>query len=274
MKRWLAVTVFSAAMAGLGYSGSFNAGVAIADDAAAAKALPPGKEIVEKYIEATGGRAAYEKLTSRITKGTLDVPAQGLKAKLTIVQQAPDKGLVQTEFAALGMMKQGSDGETAWANDPMQGARILTGGEREMLIRQFRFDGDTDWQKYYKAAETLAVEEINGSPAYKVKLTPTTEGMADSIAFYDQKSGLVVRMDTIMQSPMGEIAVVSKLSEYKEFDGIKIPTSTTQEAAGMTMSMTIESVEHNQPIDAAMLELPPDIRKLKDQQPPATQPGK
>ncbi len=272
MKRLLSIAVLAAAVVGAGLPVVLTTSTARADEVAAT-ALPAGKEVIERFIQATGGREAYAKFTSRTTKGTLDIPAQGMKASLTIFQLAPDKGLVESEIPALGVMKQGSDGETAWSIDPMQGARILSGGERDTLIRQFRFDGDSDWEKYYKSAETIGVEDVDGKPAYKVKLTPVGEGLADSVGYYDKESGLVVRMDTVMQSPMGELAVVSKISNYKDFGGIKIPTTTVQEVAGMTMSMTVESVDHDTTLDEAKFALPADIEKLKAQQAPAAKPG-
>lgn len=276
MKRLASIAILSAAVLAGGVAQLPLAPNRVRADDAAKPSLPAGSELVEKYITATGGREAYKKLTSRTSKGTYDIPAQAMKASITLSQQSPDKGLLQMEFPGLGEIKQGCDGETVWANDPMQGVRILTGGEREALIRQFRFDSDVEWQKYYKSAETLGVEDVNGKPAYKVKLTPATAEGSETISYYDKESGLMVRMDTTMQSQMGNLAVVSNIGDYKEVDGIKIPMSTTQEVAGTKISLTLESVEHNKPIDAALLELPEEVKKLKAQMPatqsPATQP--
>src|SRR5687767_1631044 len=52
------------------------------------KDLPKAAEILEKYVKATGGKAAYEKVKSRIMKGTMSVAGQ--TGKLTIYQKAPN----------------------------------------------------------------------------------------------------------------------------------------------------------------------------------------
>jgi len=46
---------------------------------AAADELPKTETILDKYIEATGGKAAYAKIHSEISTGTMEFAAMGLK---------------------------------------------------------------------------------------------------------------------------------------------------------------------------------------------------
>ena len=40
--------------------------------------LPSADEILDKYVEALGGKAAFEKFRSRVVKGARELPAMGI----------------------------------------------------------------------------------------------------------------------------------------------------------------------------------------------------
>ena len=53
--------------------------------------LPKAETILDKYVEVTGGKAAYGKLTNRVTQATFEMVGQGLKFSMTIYGARPDK---------------------------------------------------------------------------------------------------------------------------------------------------------------------------------------
>jgi hypothetical protein len=57
----------------------------------AAADLPKGETLLDKYIEATGGKAAYARIHSDMTTGTMEFKAMGLKGKITTYAAEPDK---------------------------------------------------------------------------------------------------------------------------------------------------------------------------------------
>jgi hypothetical protein len=44
--------------------------------------LPTADTVLNQYIEATGGRAAYEKLKNRVSTGTIELPAANIKGTI------------------------------------------------------------------------------------------------------------------------------------------------------------------------------------------------
>ena len=48
---------------------------------AAADELPKAETILDKYVEVTGGKAAYAKIHAEITTGSMEFAAMGLKVK-------------------------------------------------------------------------------------------------------------------------------------------------------------------------------------------------
>lgn len=227
---------------------------------AQAEKLPKAADILDKYVEATGGKAAYAKIKNRVMKGTVEMPSQGLKGSLVIYAARPN--LMYSAFEIPGMVKEegGTDGKVAWQRNSMAGARLLGGEELEQMRREAMFDKDVDWRKVFKKAETLGVEEVNGSPAYKVELAIDDENKM--IAYYDQKSHLQVKVAMTVKTPMGDTLVESLLSDYRDVGGILMPHKNTSTVMMMQRVLTFDSIEVNVELPKDRFELPEDIKEL------------
>jgi hypothetical protein len=80
--------------------------------------LPTVDQVLEKYITAAGGREAMEKVTSRVSTGTFEIPDMGLTGPVTISEKAPNKSLTVIELGGMGQVRDGSDGTVAWEEAP------------------------------------------------------------------------------------------------------------------------------------------------------------
>jgi hypothetical protein len=236
--------------------------------------LPPAKEILEKSITASGGRAAIEKLKNRTVTGTMEIPAQGIKGTLNLVQVAPAKAKLELDIPGLGKMEQGSDGTNVWESNPMAGSRLVEGDERDQYLRSSTMNAELFFEQNYPTIETLGVEDVAGKPAYKVRMKP--KNGPESIGFFDQASGLMVKQTTTMKSPMGEIPSVTLIEDYRDVDGVKVPFKTRQQVMGMEQVIAFESVKHNTDVAADKFEPPADVKALlakKEAKPADAKPG-
>lgn len=231
----------------------------------ATETLPSAKEVMEKYLEATGGREAYAKLKNRVVLGTVDIPTMGLKGNSTITQAAPNKMLMKMDFAGMGSQTQGSDGEVVWEGSTMTGYRILEGPERTSATRLATFNSELQWEKMYKSITVLGEEAVEGKPAYKVEMVTSDD--QKSTSFYDKESGLLVKSVSTVKNQMGDMAVESMLEDYREIDGIKMPFKTTQSAMGNKFTITLESVQHNVDLPADTFEVPSEVKALQGDAP-------
>ena len=227
---------------------------------AADDALPKAETILDRYVEVTGGKAAYEKRKTEIETGTLEFPAQGLKGTLSRYAAAPDKSYSTLEIEGVGKIEMGSAGGVAWEKSALLGPRVKSGEEKAQALRESIFNAQLLWRKLFTKAETTGVETIDGEECYKVVLTPS-EGKPET-TYYQKKSGLVVKTSTIAVNQMGEVPVESIISDYKDFDGVLSPTKVTQKAAGQEFTMTIQSVKVNEEIPADRFEPPAEIKTL------------
>jgi len=226
--------------------------------------LPDGASILDNYIKVSGGKAAYEKLTNRVAKGALEMPAQGLKFNITLYTAKPDKFYSEMESDALGKMLRGVDGDLAWESSDMNGPQIKEGDEAILMKRGAVFNADLHWRKQFKKAECVAIESIDDKPCYKVVMTPT-EGEPET-RWYDKATGLPVKSSMMLKLEMGEIPIENYPLDYKEVDGITIAHKTRIVIMGMDRFMTLENVEHNVELSKDRFEPPEEIRTLIKQQ--------
>ena len=226
---------------------------------ARAENLPKGDEIMDKHIEAIGGKAAFDKLKNSAAEGTMAVG--GIKGPMKVYQAAPNKMLLDVDLPGIGKILEGTDGETAWSNNPFTGARIKKDEERAQAIRGATFN-ESKWRDMYKSAECVGEEDVESKPCYKVKLT-TPEGNVRT-SWYDKKNYLLVKQASKEKSPQGEIEQESLVSDYKKVDGVLVPHKVVQKAAGQEMVMTLDKVQFNVDMPADRFALPDEIKKLKE----------
>jgi hypothetical protein len=228
--------------------------------ARAADALPKAEEILDKFVEATGGKAAYEKVHNEKATGTFDFVGKGVKGTMVNYRAEPNKMYTRVELENIGAVEDGTDGETAWTLSALQGPHIKQGEERAIALREATLRAPVEWRKLYKSAETAGVEDVNGQACYKVVVTPN-EGKPET-QYYDKKNNLMVKMTMTVVSQMGEIPTETTVSDYKEQDGLLTPRKSHHSALGQEFEITISQIEYNVDIPPGQFDLPKEIKAL------------
>ena len=227
---------------------------------AQAQTLPSAETILDRYVEVTGGKAAYQQHASEVLIGTIAFPEQGLKGRLTRYAIAPDKEYSIVELGPIGKIESGVAGGVAWEKSAILGPRIKSGDEKDQAVRQARFNAPLDWRKNFTKVETAGTEVVNGEECYKVVLTPAT-GKPES-QFYSKTTGLLLKTTATAASPMGEIAVEVEVSDYKKFGDILYPTRSRQKAGGQELEIAVTSMSFNAPVPGEYFDLPAEIQAL------------
>jgi hypothetical protein len=122
--------------------------------ARAADELPKAETILDKYVEATGGKAAYQKHHSEISKGTLELSALGLKGAVTSYRAEPDKSLTEIDLGSLGKSREGSDGKVFWSLSSMMGPHVKEGPEKAQAMLSAKFNAELNWRDIFKDVKT------------------------------------------------------------------------------------------------------------------------
>jgi hypothetical protein len=224
------------------------------------EALPSVQAVLDHWIAATGGRAAWEARHNLVEHAALDFAKQGLKGSLTIYEAAPDKYLGVTELPGVGKIASGSNGEVAWENTALQGPRIKEGAEKADAFRDGAFNPALNWQRLYVKGETAGVETVEGHECYRIVLTPK-EGKPLT-EFYDKASGLLVKTVTTVNSQMGEISAEILYSDYQKDGGVLSPHRMVNHAVQQEFVIQIQSIETNADLPKDRFDLPPEVQAL------------
>ncbi len=228
----------------------------------AADPLPSAESVLDRYIQVTGGKQAYETRKTEIAHGTLEYASLGIKGTITRYAAEPDKYYASLDIEGLGKVEMGVNGQVAWENSALLGPRVKSGVERAEAIREGNMNSTVNWRKLYPKVENAGIETIDGEECYKVVMTPA-EGKP-MIGYYQKKSGLQVKVTTVSSTQMGDIPVELTASDYKDFGGILEPVKVTQKAGPQEFTITLDSVEVNPTIPPERFALPDEIRKLVD----------
>jgi hypothetical protein len=220
----------------------------------AAAALLTVDQILDKYAEAIGGKAAHEKLSSRMSKGTFEMPAMGISGTFVGYEKAPNKMARIIEIGGFGTVDMGFDGKAGWQRDPMQGLRDQTGAELAMAKIEAEFYGAFKMKELFKKLEVKGKEQVGGADAYVVEATPA-EGSPVKM-YFDAKTGLLVRQDAEAETPQGKMPSETYLEDYRAVDGVKMPFVVKLKTPAMEWTIKLEEIKHNVPVDETKFNKP------------------
>jgi len=212
------------------------------------------EEVLDGYVEATGGRDAYAKVRNRSIEGTYEVLGQGVVFDLTIIEGRPNyRYTYMISTHKRDPVESATDGTRAWAKIGRLPAKMKEGKDKAMAIRAGYFDRIPDWRKMYTAARFGGVVTIDGKPCYKLVLTPTV-GLPET-HYYDIETKLLVQKEEQFED--GGDIMTTKFSDYKEVDGILIPHQEHIDYAGHQRLKTLKKIEHNIDVRPDQYDPPP-----------------
>ena len=236
--------------------------LARADEAAEKK----GAALMDKYVEATGGKAAYDAIKSRIVKGQQLLPGD-MTAKFELYWVAPDKFRSIVELPR-GTLDRGSDGITVWISFPT-GARIFEGAQRIAAIRDSTQDRFGRWRTVFQKAEYVGEENVDGTSCAKVVLTlkpidPKVEEPPVTV-FIAEDSGLIVQWtgERPGSAPGGQdnVAVTFQLSDYKKVGDLTVPHQMKIAVQDDEITIKTEEVIFNAEIPADRFVMPEAVKE-------------
>ena len=75
--------------------------------------------------------------------------------------------------------------------------------------------------------------------------------------FFDKDNGLLLRWVMVRRDPRrGNVFVKIHLDDYREVDGLKVPFKVRMAFESFSVTMRIDELKHNVPIDDAVFEKP------------------
>jgi photosynthetic reaction center cytochrome c subunit len=186
---------------------------------ASANPLPSADEIIEKYKQALGGEAAIQKIETRVESGALDAPSRNSHSKIEVYSKAPNKVLTIVH-GQRGDSSQGYNGTIAWQQHGGE-AEELSGDDLMRARDSAAFNPGLNLKKNYSKLEVKDTSKINDHDAYRI--SASRGGGSPDQYYFDAQSGLLLRISTEIESPLGAIPQDTDYEEYREVSGVKVP---------------------------------------------------
>jgi carboxyl-terminal processing protease len=192
---------------------------------------PEAERVMERHIQAVGGREALARLKTRVSRGTSTLPMQSMSGRVVIYEQAPDRRSMEINVQHMGVVQFAYDGARGWMQHPLIGFLEYT----ELFLPAIR--RDADFHKVVNYREQYVRMEYGGTRGNLNVLRLTTpEGTIEEMHF-DQTTGLLAyHAGTYFQ-------------DYRQAGPVKVPFSIRLSFSGLEMSIRLEHVTHDAPID-------------------------
>lgn len=220
-----------------------------------AAALPTADQVLDHYVQAIGGRVAWLKLNSRVSKGTIEIPAMNnLSGTVEIHEKAPNLMLAVINLGGAAF-EQGFDGTVAWQDNPQNGLRVLSGGELDDARREANFYHPLDLRENYSKLTVTGIERVNEHDTYAVEAA-RADGAPDKL-YFDMQSGLLVRSVKHRYTPDGVTEFQADVEDYTEVDGVKLPFTVHQSGANAAFVIHFTEVHHNLQLTDGQFAKPP-----------------
>jgi hypothetical protein len=206
------------------------------------------QQLLDKWLQATGGAAAWAKLKTRVTKGKADM--DGRNMQLDVAQAAPDRWHL-TLTMPQGVFEQGWDGKEGWRKF---GGRAMPLESVAEVRREAQFSLPIGLPKL--------LTELKVGPDAKLGKTAVhvldgKQGDLHVRLWLDADTGLLKRLTVRQPTPAGDLAEQSDYEDYRVVDGVKLAFTIKSNKGGEGSTVTYTEIKHNGPVDNAQFAPPP-----------------
>jgi photosynthetic reaction center cytochrome c subunit len=242
---------------------------------------PTADKVIDRYLNAIGGAQALAKIKSYVATGSsVGFGGFGGGGHVEIDAKFPDERATYIKFdAATGRTDSDRvyNGKLGWIKTPLAVLTDYELGGTE--LDGARFDAEVSFPGQIKqiltnlrVGLTTSISDLPG-PSSQTASQPgagvdTMEDRSVTVVqgtgprdllvtlYFDQKSGLLLRVVRYGKTPIGRVPTQVDYSDYREVGGIKVPFHLTFAWLDGRDAIQLNDVKVNVPIDASKFERP------------------
>lgn len=231
-----------------------------------------GEQILDKNLDATGGREAWQQIKTFLLEAKFTGPAPsiltlsvvmpitlGEGGTLHFAYEKPDKVRWLTSVDGVGDFLYACNGGVQWRNRDDGSLDVDRSGKSNCKSP----DTPKSWGDKYKKIEAKGVKKFSGRSTYVVRSTTRTGNTLTE--FFDQETFLRVRSERMLAIPgYRAVTVVEDYSDYREVNGLKIPFFTRKSVwKGTGIEESTTTVTHcaiNTKLPESTFAVPPETK--------------
>lgn len=217
---------------------------------------PSADQILDKYIQALGGAQRLASLTSFVAKGkSVGYGPEGYDRPVEIFARAPDQRatIIHTLDGDSTTIFGGRAGWSAVPHKPLP-VLALSKGDLDGV----KLDAELSFPARIKGTlrdwRVGASTEIDNRPVHVVQ--GVSAGGSLATFYFDQGSGLLVRLVRYADSRVGRLPTQIDYSDYRDVAGVKMPFRWKMTWLDGLENFELTEVQPNAPIDAAKFARP------------------
>lgn len=219
------------------------------------------EELIAKNIKARGGLDNIHAIKSVRTTGKVHAGQGDFSLDIAFVEMISRPGLYRQEAKLQGLTSvQAYDGAVGWQIQPFSGRldpERLSADDVKFLKQSADFDGPlVDYAAKGNRVEYLGTEDVDGTEAYKIKVT-LKEGDIQYI-YLDPDYFLQIRTVTQAHIRGAEYVSEADWGNFESVNGVMFPFSIESGAKGQPKgnAVIVEKIEVNISLDPKLFHFP------------------
>jgi hypothetical protein len=216
-------------------------------------------ELVAKNVAAKGGADALRTLQSVRLTGKLLVNEGQIQ--LAYVETKKRPGAIRDEVTLQGMTAiQAYDGAQGWKVSPFQGRKDpekMSADDTKSLMEDADIDGPlVDWKAKGSTVEYLGTEDVDGTPAHKLKVVRKNGDV--TLVYLDPDAFLEIRKISQRVEQGAHVEVETDVGDYEKVAGVYLPFSieSGRKNDPDKQKIVIDKAEPNVSVDDAIFKFP------------------
>ena len=207
-------------------------------------AAPTADQLLDKYVQAAGGAAAIEKITTRVMKGTIDFG--GRSFPIDIYSKDPDERISFTHMPQ-GDSITAFNGHEGWLGMPGGRLREMQGSELDAASIDADLHLATHLKQMFGQMEVRGTEKVGDREAQWV--VGQRAGKPPIELYFDRQTGLLLRLVRYGETALGRMPTQIDYGDYRDTDGVKIPYRWTLARPSGRFTIQLSEVKQNIPVD-------------------------
>ena len=221
---------------------------------AARPARPTPEQILQKYVDAVGGRANLAKIQTTVLKGTREA-SQNRSWPIEVTLKGADKMAIVVAVPQQGAIMQGLSGATGWIKNP-RGQHAASAEELAALQSAALMYAPIKIKEPFTALVSNGRGKVGERDTWVLRSTA-----ADGIVtryYFDAENGLLLRQIILTPTVLTPIPEQIDFEDYRDVNGVKLPFTIRVSEIDTFFSSTrkFTEIKQNVTVDDAQFQMP------------------